>query len=99
MKRFDCELTCNGFGNYRAEMQEDEMGDWVRWEDAKTLEAKISRMEADVGYPTYEDMRTRDARIVTLEDRIKEAMELMRESGADQREYVVFSVLSAAINP
>ena len=34
-----------------------------------------------------------------LESHINEAMKLMRESGADQREYVVYAVLIAALNP
>ena len=33
-----------------------------------------------------------------LESHIDEAMKLMRESGADQREYVVYAVLAAALN-
>jgi hypothetical protein len=61
------------------------------------LEATVKRMKTDAGYPTYEDMRHRDAKIIALEDYVKEAMKLMRDSGADQREYVVYAVLAASL--
>jgi hypothetical protein len=65
-------------------------------EEIKTLESTIQRMKTDAGYPTHEDMRERDAKIIALEGHVNEAMKLMRESGADEREYVVYAVLEAA---
>jgi len=42
-------------------------------------------------------VRAEDA--LRLESHINEAMKLMRDSGADQREYVVYATLAAALNP
>ena len=62
LKRFDCETAGDSWVGCYGKMTEDMDGEWLRFDDVHRyvswLEAKIKRMQAENGYPTYEDMRT-----------------------------------------
>ena len=66
VRRYDCVTSGDawGMGCYGSMEEDQEFGDWVKWDEVKPLlerlrelEEKVKRMKSENGYPTFEDLR------------------------------------------